>query len=173
MTELGPIIFSALIILAISVAAIYRPSGGRLLFGIGFLIAAVVNTIIAVYDPQGYVVFADQALFRSYTDIWYTAVVANLPTMLSLLIFFQILVAALISSRGIAANVGFFLGAIFLLVLVPANPWSVPNLFLAIAMIYLGARRWDGNIIEEMEKPGEKGSAPSTFRHRTRRTTFN
>lgn len=171
MIDVGAILLTLLLILGTMIAAIYRPLGGRIIFGFGYILAAIVNAIIGFTDPASYIVFADTALLPAYTDIWYVTVVPNLSLFLTLTVLFQIIVGVLILSRGILANLGFILGAIFCLAIIPANPWTLSLVLLLIAQVFLSTRRWDDTFIEDMQKPGEPGSAPSTFRHRSSRFT--
>lgn len=171
MIDIGAIIITLLLILAITVVSVSRPIGGRIIFGFGFILAAFVNTIVGLTDPASYVVFADMALFPNYTDLWYVVFVPNLTLFLTLAVLFQIIVGVLILSRGILVNLGFILGAIFCLTILPANPWTLSMLLLIIAQVYLSTRRWDDNFLKDIQKPGPPGSAPSTFRHRSSRFT--
>jgi hypothetical protein len=111
----------------------------RVLFGLFFIAMAIVNVRVTIHNPDLYEEFIteDSTLLPLYNSLWHDLVVPGLPYFLVLLVVFEIAVGYFMLTRGNVVKWSLLAAAIFTLALVPANPYTVFNVFLTLILIWL------------------------------------
>ena len=129
------IVWTAFCLVALGLA-LWRPDAGRLVLGIFFIIMAVgVNVVFVLAAPGGFVDLGTSAPLLSPWGWVFEHVVAKAPAVFGLLVAsFEITIGLLMIKGGQWGSLGLLGGIVFLLVIAPLGPWTVPNLIMAAAL---------------------------------------
>lgn len=124
---------------AVLALCIFKPNAARIFVGIFFIVMAVaVNGVLSILAPHLFVrLGADAPLIPLYA--WFFGdVVAVAPQAVGVLAALgEIIIGALILSRGRRAKLG-LIGAIsFLLIITPVGIWTLPNPVMAAGLAWL------------------------------------
>jgi hypothetical protein len=115
---------------------LWRPGAGRRALGIFFIIMAVgVNVVFVLAAPEGFVDLGTSAPLLSPWGWVFEHVVARAPAAFSLLVASYEVTIGLMMMKGRQwGSLGLVGGIVFLLVIAPLGPWTVPNLIMAAAL---------------------------------------
>ena len=129
------IIWAAFCLVALGLA-LWRPGAGRRALGIFFIIMAVgINVVFVLAAPDGFVDLGTSAPLLPPYEWVFEHVVARAPAVFGLLVAsFEVTVGLLMIRGGQWGSVGLLGGIVFLLVIAPLGPWTVPNLIMAAAL---------------------------------------
>jgi hypothetical protein len=128
------IIWAAICLVALGLA-LWRPAAGRLVFGLCFIILAVVTEVVFVLAPPDG--FVDLGAAVPPLSPWWVLeqVVAQAPAAFSLLVAsYAVAMGLLMAKGGRWGSRGLAGGVVLLLVVAPLCPWTVPGLILAAAL---------------------------------------
>jgi len=116
--------------------ALWRPDAGRLVLGIFFIIMAVgVNVVFVLAAPDRFVDLGTSAPLLSPWGWVFEHVVAKAPAVFGLLVASYELTIGLMMIKGRQwGGLGLAGGIVFLLIIAPLGPWTVPNLIMAAAL---------------------------------------
>ena len=134
-----------------------RQAGGfanvvRLLVGLGFLAAAVGNSLFLLPDAEEQLEsMLELTLFDWYRDA-FDAVVMPAPSLwVGLLAVYELATGLLILSRRRAVDVGLGMAVAFMLGIVPLIGWySLTNLLTALVPAGLLFRRYERSLIDSL-----------------------
>lgn len=126
-----------------------RPSAGRLVVGVLFLVMAFgVNTVVALTNPAAFVALGTDAPLLPLYRWAFEHVVALAPALFGLLTAaYEIAVGLLILGRGKAVRWGLWGGALFLLGITPLGVWTLANPLLALALAVLLRERYSVSVL--------------------------
>jgi hypothetical protein len=130
------IIWAAFCLVALGLA-FWRPGAGRRALGIFFIIMAVgVNVVFVLAAPDGFVDLGTSAPLLPPYEWVFEHVVARVPAVFGLLVAsYEITIGLLMMKGGQWGSLGLLGGIVFLLVIAPLGPWTVPNLIMAAALV--------------------------------------
>ena len=130
------IFWAALGLVALGLA-LWRPGAGRVALGIFFIVMAVgVNVVFVLAAPDGFVDLGTSAPLLSPWGWVFEHVVAEAPAVFSLLVAsYGVTIGLMMMKGGQWGSLGLVGGIVFLLVIAPLGPWTVPNLILAAALV--------------------------------------
>jgi hypothetical protein len=116
--------------------ALWRPRAGRRALGVVFVVMAVgVNVVFVLAAPDGFVDLGTRAPLLPPYEWVFEHVVARAPVAFGLLTAsFEVTVGLLMITGGQWGSLGLLGGIVFLLVVSPLGPWTVPNLIMAAAL---------------------------------------
>jgi len=116
--------------------ALWRPNAGRLVLGVFFISMAVgVNVVFVLAAPDGFVDLGTSAPLLSPWGWVFEHVVAKAPAVFGLLVASYEVTIGLMMMKGRQwGSLGLVGGIVFLLVVAPLGPWTVPNLIMAAAL---------------------------------------
>lgn len=116
--------------------ALWRPDSGRRALGIFFIIMAVgINVVFVLAAPDGFVDLGTSAPLLSPWGWVFEHVVARAPAVFGLLVAsYEITIGLLMIKGGEWGSLGLLGGIVFLMVIAPLGPWTVPNLIMAAAL---------------------------------------
>jgi hypothetical protein len=116
--------------------ALWRPGAARRAVGICFVIMAVgINVVFVLAAPDRFVDLGTSAPLLPPYEWVFGHVVARAPAFFGLLVAsYEITVGLLMVKGGQWGILGLLGGIVFLLVIAPLGPWTVPNLILAAAL---------------------------------------
>jgi hypothetical protein len=129
------IIWAAFCLVALGLA-LWRPDAGRLVLGIFFISMAVgVNVVFVLAAPDGFVDLGTRAPLLAPWGWVFEHVVAKAPAVFGLLVASYEVTIGLMMMKGRQwGSPGLVGGIVFLLVIAPLGPWTVPNLIMAAAL---------------------------------------
>ena len=129
------IIWTAFCLVALGLA-LWRPDSGRRALGIFFIIMAVgINVVFVLAAPHGFVDLGTSAPLLSPWGWVFEHVVARAPAVFGLLVAsYEITIGLLMIKGGEWGSLGLLGGMVFLMVIAPLGPWTVPNLVMAAAL---------------------------------------
>jgi len=129
------IVWTAFCLVALGLA-LWRPGAGRLALGIFFIIMAIgVNVVFVLAAPDGFVDLGTSAPLLAPWGWVFEHVVAKAPAVFGLLVASYEVTIGLMMMKGRQwGSLGLAGGIVFLLVIAPLGPWTVPNLILAAAL---------------------------------------
>jgi hypothetical protein len=129
------IVWTAVCLVALGLA-LWRPEAGRLVLGIFFISMAVgVNVVFVLAAPGGFVDLGTSAPLLPPWGWVFAHVVAKAPAVFGLLVAsYQVTIGLMMMKGGRWGSLGLVGGIVFLLVIAPLGPWTVPNLILAAAL---------------------------------------
>ena len=129
------IVWAAFCLVALGLA-LWRPDAGRLVLGIFFIIMAVgVNVVFVLAAPDGFVDLGTSAPLLSPWGWVFEHVVAKAPAVFGLLVAsYEVTIGLMMMKGGQWGSLGLVGGIVFLLVIAPLGPWTVPNLIMAAAL---------------------------------------
>jgi hypothetical protein len=150
------IIWAAICLVALGLA-LWRPGAGRRALGIFFIIMAVgVNVVFVLVAPDGFVDLGTSAPLLPPYEWVFEHVVARAPAVFGLLVAsYEVTIGLLMAKGGKWGSLGLLGGIVFLTVIAPLGPWTVPNLIMAAA---LGAI-----LLRDPRLPSSFRGAPSGF----------
>lgn len=124
----------------------------RILFGMFFIVMALLNTRLAINNPDLYDEFIteDTTLLPLYNTIWQDVVVPAMPYFLAVLVSFELLVGVLILSRGKYVRWGLLAALIFSAALIPANSYTVMNIAFIILALWLLQDQYEEDALTEL-----------------------
>jgi hypothetical protein len=109
-----------------------------------------INGGIVLTNPQTYVTFAGEAVIPIYRDIA-LAVAQKSPLMFGIVaLVFEVVVAALILSRGRAVRLGLFAAILFLIGIMPLGKEELPDAILAAGLAYLMTKDYTETVPSEI-----------------------
>lgn len=128
------IIWAAICLVALGLA-LWRPTAGRLVLGLFFIILAVgVEVAFVLALPDG---FVDLDTTAPLLSPWWVLehVVAKAPATFSLLVAsYGVAMGLMMVKGGRWGSLGLAGGIVLLLVIAPLCPWTVPGLMMAAAL---------------------------------------
>jgi hypothetical protein len=129
------IIWTAFCLVALGLA-LWRPDSGRRALGIFFIIMAVgINVVFVLAAPDRFVDLGTSAPLLSPWGWVFEHVVARAPAVFGLLVAsYEITIGLLMIKGGEWGSLGLLGGMVFLMVIAPLGPWTVPNLIMAAAL---------------------------------------
>ncbi len=129
------IVWTAVCLVALGLA-LWRPGAGRLVLGIFFVSMAVgVNVVFVLAAPGGFVDLGTSAPLLSPWGWVFEHVVAKAPAVFALLVAsYEVAIGLMMMKGGRWGSLGLAGGIVFLLVIAPLGPWTLPNLILAAAL---------------------------------------
>jgi hypothetical protein len=129
------IVWAAFCLAALGLA-LWRPGAGRRALGIFFIIMAVgVNVALVLAAPDRFVDLGTSAPLLPPYEWVFQHVIARAPAVFGLLVAsFEITMGLLMIMGGQWGSLGLLGGIVFLLVIAPLGPWTVPNLIMAAAL---------------------------------------
>ena len=129
------IVWAAFCLVALGLA-LWRPGAGRLALGIFFIIMAVgINVVFVLAAPDGFVDLGTSAPLLPPYEWVFEHVVARAPAVFGLLVAsYEVTIGLLMIKGGQWGSLGLLGGIVFLLVIAPLGPWTVPNLIMAAAL---------------------------------------
>jgi hypothetical protein len=116
--------------------ALWRPKAGRLVLGIFFISMAVgVNVVFVLAAPGGFVDLGTSAPLLSPWGWVFEHVVAKAPAVFALLVAsYEVAIGLMMMKGGRWGSLGLAGGIVFLLVIAPLGPWTLPNLIMAATL---------------------------------------
>ncbi len=123
---------------------LWRPELGRIVLGVFFLVMAIgVNLVFVLVSPEGFVKLGTDAPLVPLYEWFFRRVVAVAPAAFGLLTAaFEVTVGLLLIQGGRGADAGLIGAIVFLAVISPLGPWTLPNLIMAAALgVVLWRRR--------------------------------
>jgi hypothetical protein len=128
-------------VLMLTLAILARPRPMRTVVGIFFVLMAVgVHGSTVLTDPSSYLAFANGALIPLYRDVAVAIVQVNPVAFGLFMLTFELAIACLILSRGVAVRRGLWAGGGFLLAITPLGVEEIPNAILAGGLAMLATR---------------------------------
>lgn len=129
------IVWAAFCLVALGLA-LWRPGAGRLALGVLFISMAVgVNVVFVLAAPDAFVDLGTSAPLLSPWGWVFEHVVAKAPAVFGLLVASYEVTIGLMMMKGRKwGSLGLVGGIVFLLVIAPLGPWTVPNLIMATAL---------------------------------------
>ena len=129
------IFWAALGLVALGLA-LWRPRTARLALGIFFISMAVgVDVVFVLAAPDAFVDLGTSAPLLSPWGWVFEHVVAKAPAVFGLLVAsFQVTIGLMMMKGRQWGSLGLAGGIVFLLVIAPLGPWTVPNLIMAAAL---------------------------------------
>jgi len=121
-------------------------NAARIVVGLGFVAAAIYNTVNGIADFTAYHDFAADSWLPGYAEAWANLVVPVLPMALVLLVLFELSVAALVLGSGREVRLGLGAATVFVLALVPANLETLANIPLAAMLVALALPQYDQSL---------------------------
>jgi hypothetical protein len=127
-----------------------RPSAGRILVGIFFLIMALgVNVVLVLVAPDQFVVLGTDASVVPLYRWFFENVVAVAPRVFGLLAAaYEITIAFMILSKGQYVRWGLIGGIAFLIGITPLGVWTLGNPIMALALAVLLRREYARSLAE-------------------------
>lgn len=118
---------------------LWRPSAGRVAIGVFFILMAVgVNIVLAVTAPDSFVKLGtDAPLIPLYRWVFENVVAAAPVAVGAVVASYEIGVGVLLLLGGRWTKWGLIAGTVFVLLITPLGPWTLPNVIMAAAMLYL------------------------------------
>lgn len=113
-------------------------------FGVLYLIGAIFNSLYTLrHGNEFYGSFADKAILSISRNLFRRVVIPHARLFTVMLIFFQLIVAFSILSRGVFVKPGLIAGAFFsfAVVFVSNTSGAIANLIMFIAQVYLALTR--------------------------------
>jgi hypothetical protein len=147
MEQLIPWSVFCLLVLLLCLA---RPSAGRILVGIFFLIMALgVNVVLVLVAPDQFVVLGTDASVVPLYRWFFENVVAVAPPLFGLLAAaYEITIAFMILSKGQYVRWGLIGGIAFLIGITPLGVWTLGNPIMALALAVLLRREYARSLAE-------------------------
>jgi hypothetical protein len=135
----------------VTAACFFKPRQMRAIVG-GFFVAMGlgVHGGFILTDPQQYVTFARGALIPIYRDMAVAVVSVNPLAFGLAMLAFEVIVAAMILSRGRYAKLGLLAATLFLLGITPLSVDTLPNAILAGGIAYLLSRDYPNSVPTEI-----------------------
>ena len=129
------IVWAAFCLAALGLA-LWRPRAARRALGIFFIIMAVgINVMFVLTAPDGFVDLGTSAPLLPPYEWVFEHVVARAPAVFGLLVAsYEVAIGLLMIKGGQWGSLGLLGGIVFLLVIAPLGPWTVPNLVMAAAL---------------------------------------
>ncbi len=129
------IVWAAFCLVALGLA-LWRPGFGRRALGIFFIIMAVgINVVFVLAAPDGFVSLGTSAPLLPPYEWVFEHVVARAPAVFGLLVAsYEVTIGLLMIKGGEWGRLGLLGGIVFLMVIAPLGPWTVPNLIMAAAL---------------------------------------
>jgi hypothetical protein len=129
------IVWTAFCLLALGLA-LWRPEAGRLVLGVFVISMAVgINIVFVLAAPDAFVDLGTSAPLFSPWGWVFEYVVAKAPAVFGLLVAsYEVTIGLMMLKGGRWGSLGLVGGIVFLLVIAPLGPWTVPNLILAAAL---------------------------------------
>jgi chromate transport protein ChrA len=111
----------------------------KTIFGIIYLLGALINLMLALINPQIYREFASLSIMPLYKTLWKSMVIPHLRIWLILVVVFEITIGSFILSKRNLANVGLMGGIIFNLFLIPFwwSGFALINVLFVLIQILL------------------------------------
>jgi hypothetical protein len=141
---------------------LWRPSRGRVVLGIFFILMAVgVNVVFVLVAPDDFVKLGTDAPLIPLYRWGFEHIVAKAPALFGLLAAaFEITVGFLLIKDGRRTEWGLIGGIVFLLAITPLGVWTLPNPIMAAALgIILVRRRDDTRSVSDMSRPPAVGAS--------------
>ncbi len=138
-----PVIIANLLAIVVMLLSYNFPRFMRLIWGLIFIAAGIVNLITVVNAPGIYVDTFGTAAMDFYKDIIYGPFSKHPGVYVAAISGGQVLVGALIWSRGFWYYLGLIGGFVFLLAIAPLGAGSAfpSTVFLAIGLIFMMRKR--------------------------------
>ena len=134
------VISATLCLIALGLA-LWRPGAGRLALGALFVVMAVVDVVFVLVAPDGFVGLGTDAPLLFPYEWAFAEVIAKAPAVFGMLVAsYQFSVGLLMIKGGEWGGLGLLGGIVFLAVICPLVPWTVPNLIMAAALVSLLVR---------------------------------
>ena len=129
------IFWAALGLVALGLA-LWRPDAARLALGTFFISMAVgVDVVFVLAAPDAFVDLGTNAPLLSPWGWVIEHVVAKAPAVFGLLVAsYEVTLGLMMMKGGRWGSLGLVGGIVFLLVIAPLGPWTVPNLVMAAAL---------------------------------------
>jgi hypothetical protein len=129
------IIWAAFSLVALGLS-LWRPGAGRLVLGIVIICSAVgVNVVFVLAAPDRFVDLGTSAPLLSPWGWVFEHVVGRAPAAFGLLVASYEVTIGLMMMKGRQwGSLGLVGGIVFLLVIAPLGPWTIPNLIMAAAL---------------------------------------
>ncbi len=141
-------VFVVVLVLAI----LARPRPMRIVVGTFFVLMAVgVHGSTVLTDPSSYLTFANGALVPIYRDVAVAIVAVNPVAFGLFMLTFELVIASLILSRGVAVRVGLWAGVAFLLGITPLGVEEIPNALFAVGLAVLATREYSKSALSEVQ----------------------
>lgn len=132
---------------------------GRCIFAAIFLVDAVANALIIIFNPGIYRTLADVAIVDFYRDAWMAVVLPNVQLVIGLVVVFELALAVLLILKGAAVRIGLVAAAAFTLMLVPL--WwggaALLILLFAVLLALLAFAEYPRSVAELLRAAGAKG----------------
>jgi hypothetical protein len=142
--------------LAMVVLCANRPNLGRIVFGMFFLLMALVNLLVTIIDPRLYVGFADTALIPAYGE-FVRVVFAQDPYFYLLpIIAGQLVIGGMMLAKDPWVHLGILGGMIFVATITPLGIEELANLAILLALISLLREPFETTIFDV----ARRGSRP-------------
>ncbi len=143
-----PLLVTGSFYLVVAAVCLARPRIGRVVVGIFFWIMALaVHGYFVLANPRSYVDFAHDAYLGFYSSLA-SPVVEFSPRGFGLVcLLFELVVGALILSKGRYVKVGLVAGIVFLLGITPLR-YTQMNPILAAGMAYLLTQNFTQSLLE-------------------------
>ncbi len=127
-----------------------KPDAGRLFVGLYFLVMALgVNGVLVLTNPAQFVALGTDAPVVPLYRWAFEHVVVLAPALFGLLAAaYEIGVGLLILSKGERVRWGLWGGIVFLLGITPLGVWTLANPVLALALIMLLRKRYEGSVLD-------------------------
>lgn len=137
----------AVVCLAALGLCLWRPSLGRVVLGVFFIVMAIgVNVVYVLVAPDGFVKLGTNAPLLPFYEWVFDHIVVEAPAAFGLLIAaFEITVGLLMVKDSRWTDLGLIGGIVFLVAITPLGPWTLPNLIMAAALGVILWRRRTGS----------------------------
>jgi hypothetical protein len=154
-------VVSAIFCLVALGLALWRPGAGRLALGTFFVVMAVaVSVVFVLVAPDGFVNLGTHAQVLFPYEWAFAEVIAKAPAVFGLLVAsYQFTVGLLMIKGGQWGGLGLLGGIVFLVVISPLVPWTVPNLVMAAALVSILVR--DPRLRHDPSRSPDDGREPS------------
>jgi hypothetical protein len=126
----------------------------RTFFAVIFVAGSIANFVISQKNPSLYQGFADLSILPVYREIWLGLVYPRLPVMMGAVILFEATLAFLLLGQGKTVKIGAFLGAAFMMFLIPF--WwaggALLNLIFGILLFWIGSLNYPATILQLLSR---------------------